>query len=196
MSMLPTFPKIVAIRSEANARAIKAQVGQLSPLIGMVAHNIQFEGGAHQIARHEDDAVDENPLTQVSAEISIPLDMRLTELTGAALDPWLADVAEQMARGQTEAFYAEIDRVTSAVGNVVDGGGQPMTEDLLLETLDKMDHVFDEDGTWRPPTIFAGEAAIKALAGEGAETFNRRLDEILQRKREFRRREADRKLVG
>lgn len=195
--MLPTFPKVTELRSENNMLVIKQLAGQFSPMVGMIARNVQFEGEAHQITR-EDNIADETPMAAVSAEIEISRSMPLAEFNEEALEQRLAALAEQMAKGMTEQFCGQIQRVTAKVGNVVDGGGRPMDEDMLLATYEKMEHSFDAEGRWRAPTIFGGSTVSNIFPdGTPSAAFNEKLGSILERKRDdFRRREADRVLAG
>lgn len=194
--MLPTFPKIQQHRMEDNFATVEQLAMRISPMLGMIARHAQFEGAGHAIERH-DDTVSETKMASVTGEVTLSTDMPLVDFTPAELLKQLAALAQQMARGTTENLLSEINRETAAVGNVVDAGGQPPSEDLLIEIFSRMEHTFDEAGRWRPPTLFTG-GNMKALQDiQSSESFQRRLDDILRQKRDdFRRREADRVLAG
>jgi hypothetical protein len=100
-------------------------------------------------------------------------------------------------------MFAQLETSTAEVGNVVDAGGQPLNEELVLKTLEKLEHSFEPDGTWNPPTILASPETVERLMrsanadGSGSAEFDESLAKILDKKRDdFRRREADRVLAG
>jgi hypothetical protein len=117
------------------------------------------------------------------------------DLVGTHLD----NMAEQLARSMSEHFQQRMHEVTEKVGNVVDGQGQPFSEELLLDVMEKLEHNFGPDGSWQPPTMIVGPGMAEkiAAAGEMSPEGNKRLKAILERKRDdHRRREAARILVG
>jgi hypothetical protein len=195
--MLPTFPRIIELRREANIAAVKTAVRQMAPQFGMIGHNIQFEGVAHSITR-ADASVDQTELAPISAEMQVVAGTALKDFTPQVVEAHLLGAARQMAAGMSKHFYEVLDRGTREAGMVVDGKGGPMTEDLILDVIEKMEHTFNEDGCWIPPTIMAGPEVVDALAAKGmSPEGNARLAEILERKRDdFRRRQARRVLAG
>lgn len=109
----------------------------------------------------------------------------------------LREVAEQMATGTSSMMFSRLAEVTEQTGNVVDGQGGTLTEDLVFDTLSTMEHDFDERGNWRQPTIFAG-SALTGIEGIVEKVLkSKRFKDLLERKRsDHRRREAGRILVG
>ncbi|MBI1406037.1 MAG: hypothetical protein GC145_07925 [Caulobacter sp.] len=181
---------------EDNLAMVQQLAMRISPMLGMIARHNQFEGSGHAIERH-DDTVSETEMASVTGEITFSRDMLLTDFTPAELLKRLAELAQQMARGTTENFLSEINRATAAVGNLVEGGGKPLSEDLLIETYSKMEHTFDANGQWQPPTLFTGGDTTAFQKIQSSASFQRRLGDVLRQKRDdFRRREADRVLAG
>jgi hypothetical protein len=195
--MLPTFPRIAELRREHNLRSVKAMVKQMAPAIGMIGHNVQFEGQAHTMTR-ADASVSEVDLEPVSAEISVVRGSRLMDFTQEVLQAHLIAMAKQIAQGMSNHFYQAIDKGTREAGMVVDGKGQPLSEDLILDAMEKMEHDFNEDGSWVPPTILVAPEVVDRLRGTAmSDAGHKRLGEILERKRDaFRRRQAGRVLAG
>lgn len=190
--MLPGFPKIRAKRVEGNGATIQFVARQVSPLIGEIKRHAQFEGEGNIIERH-DDTVSDSGMGKISAVMTVP-NMPLDEFTERRHLAYLVDAGRQMAEGATRHLLGELDRQLTDVGQVIDAGGKPFSEELILETLDKLHHEFTDDGDWIPPTIVIGRPT---LPGNPSDSFNRRLAELLNRKRDdFRRREADRVLAG
>jgi hypothetical protein len=195
--MLPTYPKICEIRSEAISDTIHALVGEYVPIFKQIRHATQFEGRSHTMRRH-DDASSETDLSPIKARISIPMDMPLSAFTQEAFDAALRDVALQLAEGHMKKFVGVMNEATERSGNVVEGGGRPVSEDLILATYEKMDHEFDARGNWKMPTLFSGADLSETMDRFMASpSFRSRLKSILAKKLdEYRRREADRVLAG
>jgi hypothetical protein len=98
-------------------------------------------------------------------------------------------------------MFQEISRVTKKTGNEVNAQGQPLTQELFLQTLNKMDFDFDEKGNWNPPSIImhpdlwaAKKDEIKSW--ETDEIFLAKQEEIIAKKKEaWHDRENRRELV-
>lgn len=199
--MLPTFPKIERFSREVLLRHIEALAAQYSPLLGKIQKHIQFEGEHAKILRH-DKSVGDTPFNRISIEIRFERES-IKDFMEVQLPKKLDELARQLAKDASTAMYARLEEGIDSVGNVVNAKGQPLNEKLLLELLDKMEHTFSADGTWKPPTLFAHPDALKGLVQNkeagmaGSDDFNQSLEKILEKKRnEFRRREADRILAG
>lgn len=194
--MLPTYPKLERFRARSNRDRIRARARQLSPMLGLIRGHVQFEGRASSIQR-EDGDVEEVKMETVGAKATIKLH-KLREFTEDVITTHLEEIAEQYARGMSEMFRNRMDEVTEKTGNVVDGQGQPFSEDLFLDVMDKMEHLFAPDGSWLPPVVIAGPGMAEKIMAAGESLAGRkRLEAILERKRdEFRSREAARILVG
>lgn len=194
--MLPTYPLIETIREERNSATIRAMARQMSPMLDAIQHHIQFEGRGHVIERY-DESVSDTDMANVSAELNIPTDLSLDDFTADRLHEFLAAVAGQMAEGTSRHFFREIDAATEAVGNVVDGKGRGLSEELVLEIYGKLEHSFDADGVWQAPQMFMGGDRSRWDAIHADADFQKRLKELLRQKRDdFRRREAGRVLAG
>ena len=195
--MLPTYPKLVRDRQNRNMEAVHARVRQLSPMFGLIKGHQLFEGRSSAIQR-EDGKIDETPIHRASGEVTIKREM-LVDFDEATLAHHFEEMASQLARSMSEHFQQRMNEVTAETGNVVDGGGKPFSEDTFLDGIEVMEHNFDKDGSWKPPTMIVGPGIAEKIAatGEMSAAGNQRLKAILERKRdEHRRREAARILVG
>ena len=195
--MLPTFPKLVRHRQSRNTETVHARVRHLSPMIGLMKGHQLFEGRSSAIQR-EDGKIDETPIHRASGEVMIKREM-LINFNEATVAHHLEEMAEQLARSMSEHFQNRMNEVTAETGNVVDGRGKPFSEDTFLDGMEVIEHNFGKDGSWKPPTMIVGLGIAEkiAAAGEMSAAGNKRLTEILERKRdEHRRREAARILVG
>ena len=194
--MLPTFPKITEFRGRLNLKAIESFYTQMSPILDEINRHVQFEGRDAKLVRY-DDSVDDIEMKPASAELKLKR-IPLQDFNERVLIGHLRNAAEQLARSISKDFYKKMDEVTQSTGNVVDGRGKPFNEDMLLQLLEKMEFVFDNDGSWSPPTLVAGKELFKKISSQPpSDEFKRNLDRLIDRKRdEFRSREAYRILAG
>ena len=113
----------------------------------------------------------------------------------------LDKVAEKTARQEIRVIFSEIDRAIRETGNEVNAHGQPLSKELFLQTIERMDMDFDEKGDWIPPTIFMHPDLWEAKKNEirSWETdseFQMKHNAIIDRKKEeWCDRENRRKLV-
>ena len=199
--MLPTIPKIEDFRRKACLELVKKTAEKLTGILALVDTHVQFEGAQSEIIRH-DDTVGETPLHAVTGEAVFPR-VALVDFTEEKLVQQLVQVAEQLAREMSEHLFSDLDRAISEVGNVIEAGGKPISKGLILQMMETIEHRFEPDGTWMPPTVIASSQAIDRLMesgsadGFGSTEFNESLKAIVDKKRDdFRRREADRVLAG
>jgi hypothetical protein len=199
--MLPTYPAIEEISRQEYRRTIQKMTAEFEPILSSIDSHIQFEGRGNAIIRH-DDTVGKTPMHAIAAEVQLQK-LKLTEFTEEEFFSFLADIAKQFAKGFGAKIYSEINAAADSVGNVVSAEGKPFSEDLLLKTLEKMEHNFSPDGRWQPPRIMAGSAVVEKIQEmmeanpNGSPDFNTKLGLLLARKKdEYRSREASRILAG
>ncbi|MEN3952622.1 hypothetical protein [Iodidimonas sp. SYSU 1G8] len=201
MMMLPSFPEIEDHCAGEAQRAIDRKMIQISPILGEIRRHVQFEGDGSIIFR-ADQSIGHSPLETVSSEVTSSR-MPLHRFRNEELPRIIDEIARQKAEALTKQLFDTVGRATAETGNVVDGGGKPLDEDLLLQILEKLEHTFHPDGTWNPPTMVVSPEIAKRLAesagpdGLGSKNFQMSLQKIVSRKRdEFRNREANRVLAG
>lgn len=97
----------------------------------------------------------------------------------AALDT----AADQYVEQIMPAVFDHIRQLSESTGNVVDAGGKPMSWDLILDMIEKVEIAFDKDGIASLPTIVANPRDWEKL-GEPSPAHKQRLDEIIRKKRE------------
>jgi len=199
--MLPTFPKIEDFRRRANQKFVNQSAESRTGILPQINKHVQHEGRHIGIMRH-DDTQSETPILTATAEVTIAR-MPLASFTEEVLLQQLEKAAEQLARSMSEQMFAQIDRTLAEVGNVLDAKGQPLSEELILKMLARIEHQFEPDGTWKPPTLVVSPQVYERLMKDGvarsggSPAFNEALGKILEKKKdEHRRREADRVLAG
>ena len=132
-----------------------------------------------------------------------------SEASAAANDPTLDDILERfddLARRHSEStarqFYEQISQILDDAGQVVSANGKRLTAQTLMEALAKIDLEFGADGRPHLPQLHldpalesAAEKAQRTL--EGDSELRAEFNQLLIEKRfEFRDREANRRLVG
>ena len=197
--MLPTYPEVVSKRARINLKLLKAMIRQKSPIIGDINSHVVHEGRASEIVRPsgEREATD---MTSQSAMVEMPRE-KLSDFNDEKVQGYIDNIAEQFAEGMTKHIFETISKGAEKVGNVVDGKGSPLTPDLMLEVIDKIDMDFNADGTWEPPRLVVSPQQMKLIEGLAEsmdkKEHDRKLKAIIERKQlEYRRREAGRVLAG
>lgn len=108
----------------------------------------------------------DTPLDQsmfaVSAESSISWD----SIRNGKIDDYthfLVDISESQRKSLARHFFKNISEITDATGRTVNAKGQPLTVDLILDLLEKVEFGFDDDGNPQYPTLVLPPAAIERL---------------------------------
>jgi hypothetical protein len=197
--MLPDFPKE---KREFEKFWNQYLVNKHRELLGFFATIPSFtihEGHAWRLER-SDGSDSEQPFEELSSEFTINKS-DVPDLTPEKIREKLDAVAEDAARQMSQMIIKEIQEAADQVGNTVNAKGQPLTKELFLEMLEKIETGFDEKGEWIPPSIIMHPNAWKANEAkfrgwEQDKEFSDKQTEIINRKREaWYAREALRKLV-
>lgn len=197
--MLPTFPRIVQSRQRMNRRLMKQLVSAKSPILDAITQHTIHEGKQSDILRY-DGSIGRTNMKKHSATTEI-LRMPVSDFGINIVIRHLSEMAEQFADSMTKDVFEVVSEGAEASGNVVDGKGKPLSGEMLLEALETIESDFDDDGTWRPPTIVVSPQQFDRLMSlyspEEMIEFNKKTEAIIERKRvEHRRREAGRVLAG
>ena len=155
----------------------------------------------HQWALNRADGMEDNqPYLQIEGLMTVEIS-EVPSLTPDKIREKLDKIADDMARQISQGMFAEISRVTKEVGNEVNAEGKPLSQDLFLQMLEKMDLDFDENGNLNPPTIVMHPDLWKAKkeeikSWETDEKFLSKQKRLIEKKKEeWRDRENNRKLV-
>ena len=199
--MLPDFPKI---RKELEARTMLKlfeMARQIEPVLGEIRGVTQHEGDViayDQLTQHGVKVV-----TEDFKESRIQFETKVEDvptLVGEKLDIKLWGIAEQMAAQLAGSLRQTLDTTTREVGNAVDAQGAPISKELWLQTMQRLEMTFDSAG--RPQHIFwAGPKMIEFMRKAWEDwtqdrEFMRKYKELLAQKyEEWRDRESCRKLV-
>lgn len=113
----------------------------------------------------------------------------------------VAEKARKFGGQQARINYQVLNETTKETGNVVDGGGNPLTIDLFLDTISKISISFDKFGNPQMPTMVIHPSQKEKYCKLIEEVDNdemakqRMKDIIAQKKEEYDAEQARRKLV-
>jgi hypothetical protein len=181
---------------------VQALVHQKEPILAEIGGITQHEGDVvsyDQITADGIRIVSED-FQEGRSEFSIPF-KEIPTLMGEKLDVKLNEIADDVARQQSQLLQAKLDSVTREVGNAFDAGGAPLNKEMHLQMMENVEMNFDPR-TGQPQMIFWGSAKMIQAIQEAMEEwkkdpeFVRKSKEIMSRKYEdWRDRESRRKLV-
>lgn len=196
---LPRFEEITDLFMERFEFLLRQETRSDGFLGELKAHAIH-EGKSSTIVRSDED-IDEMVLKTGSAEINV--DNRDAESIDVdKIRRYIAIIAEQFRKDQSEMVFSALDDVSNRTGNVVRGDGRPLDHEGLFEALEKVQHNFSRGPGQTDLMLVVGTGMAERLKVLDAEFRNspelqRRFSEIMMRKYEqYRDREMDRTLAG
>lgn len=196
--MLPDILKTKADIARQLRLRIRSVARNLNPFLRMGTTVIQHEGFTHSYEQMGAGIVEES-----LKEHAIPIEIKFSEvpdLIGDRLTAKVDAIADELARRTSQDAYKKLDESTGKVGNWIDAGGQPLTQDLYLGMMEKMEMDFEENGEPAFSLIMhpsMAEVVRKRMEEwENDKDFQQRYNKLIRAKREaWRDRESDRKLV-
>lgn len=153
-----------------------------SPILSMIRRE-PVEGGLGSQFTTESGEQVELPAREVVLEQGYKLDDVIRGDFGGVLES-LDGAGQQEARTLVPMLFENLRTITKATGMVVESQGGP-TPEAILEMIDKMDIAFDEHDEPRMPSVVAHPDTVAKMPPWLPE-HQKRLDEILDRKREER----------
>jgi hypothetical protein len=190
--MLPDFPGIRRALDDAARYRVHMKTRSKS-VIGALVHSItQHEGAQHSYHQKGTGTITQG-YQAMSARFEISM-AEVPHLIGEKLEARIDAMADEMARQTSHLFYETIGRETAKVGNSIDAGGGPMTQEMVLDMMERVD--------WSPDSVFIAHPvmaeAMQELWKEWEKdaAFMKKVKEVEYRKKEeWRDRESNRKLV-
>ncbi len=197
--MLPDYPRTKDTLSKWYIQHLNlARSKRLGPLERPV--QIHFEGDRQEIIR-EDGTEEVTQYTIASSQIEIDL-TDYEQLTVDELAYRVYMAGNDIGNQQAEFIFEKIERSSSTIGHNYDAGGQPLSVELFLDTLESIDITFDADFNPIWPTIIVGPGLEKKMKEiiveiETSTSNKERFENIMvYKRRKWLDREASRKLVG
>jgi hypothetical protein len=197
--MLPDFPDIKKQINRIQRIIMTSEFDKRAPLLKTMRQLVQQEGD-----RHEYETEDGDYVTEPYHEVKAPIEIKIADLgtiTMANFRDRIEKAVDEMARQSMVQLFQTLDKVTSKAGTSFDAAGQSWTPDLFLDSLERTEIGFDENG--KPDiTIVLHPDLLKSIRErypnlEQDPNFKKRHYEIIAKKREaWLDRENNRKLVG
>jgi hypothetical protein len=117
--------------------------------------------------------IHKGPIRNVRSDT--PLDQRMFEVHGESEISWdsvlngkiedytkfLYDISESQRKSLTKNMFKNISEITDATGQSVNAKGQPLSIDLYLDLLEKIEFGFDDKGNPQYPTMYMPQNAIE-----------------------------------
>lgn len=197
--MLPDFPKEKELFSKFWNRYLELKHREFLGFFSTIPSFTIHEGDRWKIER-SDGTESEKPYQGLSSSFTIDLS-DVPDLTPEKIREKLDMVAEHAAQQMSQNILEEITRATEETGNTVDGKGKPLTQEMFLELLEKIDADFTPNGQWIQPSFVMHPDIWNANKEKFKEweqdtKFMSLQKEIIDKKREaWNAREALRKLV-
>lgn len=198
--MLPDLPKLKSEFHEILRRYIRIATHKKLGVFSESPTHIVHEGESMRTIR-ADGTDDETDMQGVSVEMTLELSEMPTLTLQERLEK-LDKIAEEMAEQMSRQLFTSLGRQLDAAGRTINRKGKPFDAQAIFEALEDMSIDFDENGLSSslrlsvPPNLV--KRAHEAFEEIGADPELRdRYNSIMeQKRREWRDREASRKLVG
>ena len=203
--MLRKHPRIAGQIDEAIQRLFRELVARHMGELGRIPRMRIHEGKGGRLSRRDgsDQVLDPKP-------VSVEMDW-ITKEDRARLHPIgllmkLIEVvnegAVEMAEDTLKRIFEEVERASQESGNTIDAGEEPLSPELILEGYERTEIDFDPTtGLPRMPQVHVssdnGEKLREVFKeiSETPELRERFIEIVEQSRREWRAREANRKLV-
>ena len=199
--MLPDFKSVKTLVNRNLLRWVRQQIPAVAPLMQGVPTYRQHEGKMGTIVR-ADESEDPIDYQLVSREAVLDREeMKRFDLE--AIQQKLIEVANQLGQAQTQLLLEAAGEAADSVGNVVHAHGE-LTPDKILEVYRKVEMDFDPQTlqlkpgfVWTMHPDMAASVVPKVKEWEKDPAFKAEYERIMAvKRREWRDREANRKLVG
>jgi hypothetical protein len=130
-----------------------------------------------------DGTVEETEMKEASAEMSLKFEA-IPHMSVGERFAKLDEMADAMAKQMSEHLYGSLNDSLEKAGQVIDGKGKPFGVESVFAALEKMQVDFDQEGNPKGLQLVVGPALMP------------RIREMAEQEKEWRDREAARKLVG
>lgn len=202
--MLPDFPRSRKELSEKLRLHLRLRVQAKSPFAALGFQFTQHEGESFSYEQLIDER--KRIVQEGFEEMRVPVQFRpeeVPQLVGEVLLRRLDAIADQFARQISQLGYRRLDEAAKLGGTVVDAGGQPLTKEMFLKSMEVREMDFDpQTGRADPNMVYLAHPDLAdSLHHQWEEwekdpAFMKRIAEIKAGKyEEWRDRESRRKLV-
>jgi len=196
--MLPDFPLIKQKWSKVFIKYIKDNVRRDS-FLSQIKTARHFEGN-RMSTQYSDGNIDRPSYERLSSALSIKED-DLIRMGPKAFIEGLNKIAKELREQQSKLVFEGMSELTKKTGNIVDAKGRPLSYELLIETLEKIEINFDENDQPIMPALVVSPLLYdkfkeKIIGWEKDPKCQEKFNKLIEKKRkEWHDRESNRKLV-
>lgn len=152
-----------------------------NPILGQISSYKKIHPGGFHYS-HDDKELN----TELNAIESV-IELKYDDIINFNLDAFCEQVysfAEQRLNQMEASILNSVSEVTELTGNVVDNRGKPITADLLLEMLEKIELSFDEDGNFHIPSLVVSPETMQQIKKiEADNNYQEKYLAIIEKKR-------------
>ncbi|MFP4402386.1 MAG: SNARE domain-containing protein [Candidatus Nanoarchaeia archaeon] len=197
--MLPDFPKIKR-EIQNNLEKYVRNISYSDPLISMITKITIYEGnkgiyytvdGKKQEVEYKNFESKVNIKAEEVKEKGTDIIKEIGKNVGK-------DIKQQLGNHMISSIHEAIDRT----GNKINANGKPLSHEFILDTIEKMEISFNDDGTPNMPSLILHPDQLKKIQDkipewEKNKDYIKRKKEIMEvKKSEWDIRESNRKLVN
>jgi len=197
--MLPDFSEFKAELDKVILARLRKAINSKDPVLSSIRSFTQHEGRLMRYEQRPSGDTVEEGFDKVSVDFTISAS-EVPTFFGPNLDRKLNEVADKAVRQMAQSFFKKIEETSKQAGTTTDAKGQPLTPQLLLETMDKAQVEFDAAGN-PTTTLVVHPNMVQALKKlneqiESDPELKRQYEQSLRQQRAaWAAREDNRKLV-
>ncbi len=198
--MLPDLPKLKSDLQEVLDDHLRTRAHAKLGVFNQVSQTLVHEGDRMRTSR-ADGSVEETEFREASAEVSIKRS-EVPTLTAEARLGMIEKLADDMAAAVSKGLFETLHTSLDAAGQTVSARGKALSHEVFFEVLEKLHVEFDAQGQPSGLQLVVGPQMAPTIQRPEEEfqsdpELRRRHADLMERKRrEWRDREAARKLVG
>lgn len=148
--MLPDIPETKLEIQKRLMTAVKRKMDSDHPILARIKSITQHEGLVHEYEQTGFGTVSDG-YHELKAPITIRIE-DVPDLVGDNLQQKIAGIAEELGKQQMQMFFRTIDETTEKAGTKIDGDGQPLSAEKILQLIEMTQVDFDSSG--RPTASF------------------------------------------
>jgi len=196
--MLPDFPALKAEVLKLVLTKLRQRVDTGDPVLSRVGRFRQHEG-VQMRYEQQGGAIVQEGFEKIGTEFTV-LPAEVPTLIGEKLDAKLEEMAQELISLEAKGFFKKVREISEKAGTSLDAGGKPVSPEMLLDMISKVQMEFGPDGKPRQTFVMHPDMlpALKKASDEieNDPELKRRNAEILERQREaWAARESNRKLA-
>jgi hypothetical protein len=177
--MQPTSSKI---QVELLAKFIE-KMEKSDELVGKIRKSRDVHPGGRRYASESKEMVTDKQV--LSAESAFSLEDVINYNSGC-FSAELVKLGETHLGNVKRMLFDGLNQMTAFTGNEVNGEGQPLTAEKMLEAIEKTQIFFDKEGNPKLPTITPGDPKMAKKIKEISESaeFQKKLAELIETKKQ------------